>query len=60
MEESKKWYQSKTLWANVVAGVAGLIQSMTGTAWIDPEAQIGILALVNVVLRIITKTSLKA
>ena len=56
--ENKKWYMSKTLWVNTIAGIAGLVQAITGTAIMNPEAQVGILALVNMVLRLITKTGL--
>lgn len=56
--ETKKWYRSKTLWTNAFAGLAGLIQAMTGTAWINPEAQVGLLAIVNLVLRVVTKSGL--
>ena len=54
----KKRYLSKTLWVNGIAGVAGILQAVTGTAWLNPEAQVGILALVNLVLRVVTKQPL--
>ncbi len=50
----KAWWRSKTLWINIVAGGVLLLQTQTGFA-IDPEVQAGILALVNLVLRLITK-----
>jgi len=59
-ETTKVWYRSRTLWANAVAAVAGLVQTITGTAWIDPETQVVILGVVNLVLRIVTKTGLSA
>lgn len=56
--EGKKWYMSRTLWVNAIAGIAGILQAVTGTTLMDPEAQVGILALVNLVLRLVTKTGL--
>lgn len=58
MEASKKWYLSKTLWANVVALAAMVIQGATG--WIvAPEYQGYALIAVNMALRAITKSPLE-
>jgi len=54
----KKWYASKTIWANVIAlaatmaGVFGFDLGLTA----DAQAQIvaGIMAVVNIVLRLVT------
>ena len=51
----KKFYASKTLWANVIGLGAIIAQIATGKEVIDPEAQMAILAAINVVLRFITK-----
>ncbi len=57
--ESKKWYASKTLWANVIGGAAAV-----GTAFgldlnLDAETQTaivgGVMAIINVILRFMTK-----
>ena len=62
--EPKKWYESKSIWVNILMGVAMILASFspsasefiknyfseTGTAW----------ALVNVLLRVITKKELAA
>lgn len=53
----KNWYLSKTLWFNAVAGLALLLQNRYGFL-IAPEAQSGILALINIILRVITKAPL--
>lgn len=58
--ESKKWYTSKTLWVNLIAGVAAIYQTFTGTVLLDAEAQVGILAVVNAVLRAVTSTGIEA
>lgn len=57
MNESKPWWESKTLWINAIAVVAMMIQSHTGFV-IDPEAQIAILGVINLILRAITRTTL--
>jgi hypothetical protein len=49
----KAWWRSKTLWVNLVAGLALLAQSQFGFV-IDAEVQAAILAVVNLVLRLIT------
>jgi hypothetical protein len=54
-----KWYHSKTLWINGLALAATLVQGITGTAWITPEYQVAALGVVNVILRIVTKTGLE-
>lgn len=51
--ESKSWYKSKTLWANIVALVGGIglfVQSGDVNALIVPG-----LAMLNIVLRVISK-----
>ena len=54
----KKWYASKTLWANLIAGgvtIAGVFGVDVG---LDPEAQAqlvaGVMVVVNIVLRLVT------
>lgn len=58
MEEGKKWYASKIMWVNIIAVVAGLVQTQTGFV-IDVEAQGAILAVINIVLRAVTKEAVK-
>ena len=48
----KKWYLSKTLWANLIALVSVFGLEVT------PEETTAILAVVNIILRIITKEEL--
>ena len=55
--QQKGWFKSKTLWVNAIAFLAILIQSQTGFV-IDLEAQGAILAVINVVLRMVTKEPL--
>lgn len=54
----KKWYASRTLWANAIATAALAVQSYTGYV-IDLEAQAVGLAFVNVLLRVITSQGLE-
>jgi len=55
---NKKWYHSKTLWVNTVAGIAVVVQALTGEEWVDAELQAAIVVVVNFVLRLITKQGL--
>ena len=52
---TKKWYHSKCLWINTVAIIAIIIQGVTGKELINAEIQAGILGLINLILRLITK-----
>ena len=54
---TKHFYQSKTFWANVLGIVAMVAQMEYG--WVLPaEWQVSILALLNMVLRLVTKTEI--
>jgi hypothetical protein len=53
----KTWYTSKTLWVNMIAVGAMFLQQKVGYI-LSPEDQIAILGVVNVVLRVVTKTEL--
>jgi len=54
---SKTIWVSKTLWVNIIAIVALIVQTYTGFV-VDIEAQASMLAFVNVVLRLFTKKSI--
>lgn len=54
---TKKWYLSKTLWVNAIAIVALVLQAQFGFV-IGGEEQLAILAVVNLVLRAVTKEPL--
>ena len=54
---SKKWYTSKTIWANVIAAVSLFVSSQFGYN-MSTESQAGIIAVLNIFLRIITRESL--
>jgi hypothetical protein len=55
--EAKKWYLSKTLWVNVAAILAIVLNSRYGIE-LDAEVQAtmatGLLAVVNIILRLMT------
>jgi len=59
--ETKPFWQSKTLWVNVIAGVATVAGVFKLDLGLTPEVQAelatGILAVVNIVLRFTTKTA---
>jgi hypothetical protein len=56
----KQWYESKTLWVNLVALIAAVTGAFGLDLGLDPEAQTsivaGIMSVVNIVLRFTTKT----
>lgn len=56
--DSKPWYTSKTLWLNAIAFGALILQSFGTGFVIAPEEQAGILVVLNILLRLITKTSI--
>lgn len=53
-KHGKKWYKSKTLWVNIVTLIAVVIQTYTGFV-LSPEAQLAVLTVINILLRLITK-----
>lgn len=54
--EQKKWYTSKTLWANAIAVVSIVVQGVTGRELLPVEFQGVLLGVVNVALRLVTKS----
>ncbi len=54
--EQKKWYYSKTLWANFVAIITMTVQGLTGKELVNPEVQGAVLGIANLALRLITKS----
>lgn len=50
----KKWIYSRTLWINIIAIANIIIRAELGLT-LTPEAELAILAGVNLVLRMITK-----
>lgn len=55
---NKKWFYSKTLWFNILSIIAMLLQTNSGVTIIPVEIQATLLAIVNVLLRTITKTNI--
>ena len=55
--DTKRWYTSKTLWVNLLAIVALVAQAEFGYL-LDAEAQAALLAIINLILRAITKKGL--
>ena len=53
--ETKKWYTSKVLWANALGIIAIVVQGVTGKEIISMEVQITVLAMINMILRFVTK-----
>jgi hypothetical protein len=57
-EVKKTWWKSKTLWLNVIALVAMLVQSNYGFV-IAAEEQAAIIVVANLIMRAVTKTGLE-
>ena len=55
----KKFYKSRTLWVNVIALTAIAAQLIADEEILSTEAQVSILAIVNVLLRLDTDTALE-
>lgn len=53
----KPWYTSKTLWVNGLAFAALAVQNSVGFV-ISAEEQAGAIILINLVLRLVTKSGL--
>lgn len=51
----KNWYDSKTLWVNTLLLLAMITQQVTGKDILTPEIQAAVIALINVILRMVTK-----
>jgi hypothetical protein len=58
MKLQKEWYYSKTLWVNILAFLAVILQGMTGKEILSPEIQAGIITVANIILRALTKHEL--
>ena len=55
--ETKAFWQSKTIWLNVLAAIGGIVQTYTGFV-VSPEVQGAVLILLNVILRLVTKSEI--
>lgn len=53
MGDDKPFYLSRTLWVNAIVAVLGMVNSDTVSE--HPDAAVGFIAIVNLVLRIVTK-----
>ncbi len=56
--DNKKWFHSKTLWSNVILFAGVMILEFTGSNPLNPELVAALLAGVNMMLRVVTKTGL--
>ncbi len=54
----KRWFHSKILWVNLLVFIGSLISGITGENWLDGEAQLMTLSVVDFLLRLITKQGL--
>ena len=62
--ETKSWYASKTLWVNALVFIAAVSGALGFDLGLDAETQTaivgGAMALVNVILRLVTTTSVSS
>jgi hypothetical protein len=62
MMKTKTWWSSKTIWVNVMAGVAAIAAGfgldLGLTAEVQSQVVVGVLAAVNVALRVVTSSAL--
>ena len=62
MMKTKAWWSSKTIWVNVMAGVAAIAAGfgldLGLTAEVQSQVVVGVLAAVNVALRVVTSSAL--
>jgi hypothetical protein len=58
LTEVKQWYQSKTVWVNILALITLIVQIYTKFI-ISPSEQIAILTVINLILRSITGSGLE-
>ena len=60
--KTKTWWSSKTIWVNVMAGVAAIAAGfgldLGLTAEVQSQVVVGVLAAVNVALRVVTSSAL--
>ena len=49
---------SKTMWLNLIALAIAIVQAVEGQAWIDPKIQVGILAVLNAIVRFLTNDAI--
>lgn len=56
----KSWYHSKTLWVNIFTVAWHFVGPLVGIPTLDNETLVALLAIVNLVLRVITKQPLSA
>ena len=61
--KTKTWWSSKTIWVNVMAGVAAIAAGfgldLGLTAEVQSQVVVGVLAAVNVALRVVTSSALR-
>ena len=56
-KEGKKWYKSKTIWVNLIALIGFVVQHYYPVVVISTSDQAAIVTFINLVLRMITKSS---
>uniref|UniRef100_A0A6H2A3B3 Holin n=1 Tax=viral metagenome TaxID=1070528 RepID=A0A6H2A3B3_9ZZZZ len=55
---TKSWLKSKTVWLNIIGAIIAIVQAAQGQAWMSPEWQVFILAVLNALVRLLTNTAI--
>ena len=55
-QETKQWYQSKSLWVGVLTTMAGVATSVAAS--VTAGVPLTIVGLINIILRIVTKSEI--
>lgn len=59
MTYQKDWWQSRTVWVNLLAFSAFMVQAVTGHEFLTVEAQAVVIAVLNIVLRFDTSSPIR-
>lgn len=63
MDTTKKWYLSKTIWANVIIAILGVVSAAYAPAGsflatYQDQLIVGLFTVVNVIMRAVTKDAI--
>ena len=62
MEHKKEWYESRTMWFNLITGAVGMASNMIMEGGLSPKMAAGLATFVmvgNLVLRALTSSPIK-
>lgn len=59
MKYKKDWWKSRTVWVNLLAFSAFMVQAVTGHEFLTVEAQATVVAILNLILRFDTDSAVQ-